>query len=114
MPYFARGISNIVAIGGDPVVHCVIGREGGRETTILSGRDGVDWAAGAADPRSGVLYVPSQMAITTVKLSGQRPRCALDGCDDDGQSHTGPQALPLVQPPCDSFSAIERNAHHRG
>ncbi|MEE2873980.1 MAG: hypothetical protein VX893_13845 [Candidatus Latescibacterota bacterium] len=65
-------------------MHCVIGREAGRETTILSGRDGVDCATGAADPRLGVLYVPSHMAITTVKLSGQRPRCAFDGCDDDG------------------------------
>ena len=72
---------------------------------------GADWAGGAADPRAGVLYVPSHMAITTVQLNPV----------DDPEAHSafsaraneyvvGPRGLPLVKPPYGSITAIDLNS----
>ncbi len=72
---------------------------------------GADWAGGAADPRTGVLYVPSHMAITTVQLNPV----------DDLEAHSafsaraneyvvGPRGLPLVKPPYGSITAIDLNS----
>ena len=74
-------------------------------------RGGADWAGGAADPRTGVLYVPSHKAITTVEL---RPV-------EDPEAHSafsarvdeyvaGPRGLPLVKPPYGSITAIDLNS----
>ena len=72
---------------------------------------GADWAGGAADPRTGALYVPSHMAITTVQLRRV----------DDPEAHSafsaraneyvvGPRGLPLVRPPYGSITAIDLNS----
>ena len=60
---------------------------------------GADWAGGAADPRTGVLYVPSHMAITTVELNPvERPRGALRRFLPALVEYVvGPRGLPLVK-----------------
>ena len=72
---------------------------------------GADWAGGAADPRTGVLYVPSHMAITNVQL---RPVRDLDSYSAfsarAGQHILGPRGLPLVKPPYGSITAIDLNS----
>ena len=72
---------------------------------------GVDWAGGAADPRTGVLYVPSHMAITTVKLQAANDEDAHSLYAANTANHVlGPQGLPLVKPPYGSLSAIDLNS----
>ena len=72
---------------------------------------GADWAGGAADPRTGVLYVPSHMAITNVQL---RPVRDLDSYSaffrPRRSAHPRPSGLPLVKPPYGSITAIDLNS----
>ena len=71
---------------------------------------GADWAGGAADPRTGVLYVPSHKAITTVKLHRVEDPEAHSAFSASNNMHVvGPRGLPLVKPPYGSITAIDLN-----
>ena len=71
---------------------------------------GADWAGGAADPRTGILYVPTHMAITTVQLHrvGDPDAHSLYAATNE-QHVVGPRGLPLVKPPYGSITAIDLN-----
>ena len=72
---------------------------------------GADWAGGAADPRTGVLYVPSHMAITTVQLNPVDDPEAHSAFSANNNMHVvGPRGLPLVKPPYGSITAIDLNS----
>ena len=72
---------------------------------------GADWAGGAADPRTGVLYVPSHMAITTVQLNPVDEPEAHSAFSASNNMHVvGPRGLPLVKPPYGSITAIDLNS----
>ena len=74
-------------------------------------RGGADWAGGAADPRTGVLYVPSHKAITTVELrrvEDLEAHSAFSARVDEYVA--GPRGLPLVKPPYGSITAIDLNS----
>ena len=72
---------------------------------------GADWAGGAADPRTGVLYVPSHMAITNVELRPVRDLDAYSAFSARAGRHIrGPRGLPLVKPPYGSITAIDLNS----
>ena len=72
---------------------------------------GADWAGGAADPRTGVLYVPSHMAITNIELRPVRDLDAYSAFSARAGRHIrGPQGLPLVKPPYGSITAIDLNS----
>ena len=72
---------------------------------------GADWAGGAADPRTGVFYVPSHMAITTVELRPVRDPEAYSAFSASYNPHVlGPRGLPLVKPPYGSITAIDLNS----
>ena len=83
------------------------------EKSVLSvpgQRGGADWAGGAADPRTGVLYVPSHKAITTVQLrrvEDLEAHSAFSARVDEDV--VGPRGLPLVKPPYGSITAIDLN-----
>ena len=71
---------------------------------------GADWAGGAADPRTGVLYVPSHMAITTVELHRVYDLEAHSAFSARANERVvGPRGLPLVKPPYGSITAIDLN-----
>ena len=71
---------------------------------------GADWAGGAADPSTGVLYVPSHMAITTVQLHRvDDPGAHSEFSASNNQHVLGPRGLPLVKPPYGSITAIDLN-----
>ena len=72
---------------------------------------GADWAGGAADPRTGVLYVPSHMIITNVELRPVRDLDAYSAFSASaGRQILGPRGLPLVKPPYGSITAIDLNS----
>ena len=72
---------------------------------------GADWAGGAADPRTGVLYVPSHKAITTVQLRRiDDPEAHSAFSARAGEHIAGPRGLPLVKPPYGSIIAIDLNS----
>ena len=72
---------------------------------------GADWAGGAADPRTGVLYVPSHMAITTVELHRVYDLEAHSAFAARANERVvGPRGLPLVKPPYGSITAIDLNS----
>ena len=72
---------------------------------------GADWAGGAADPRTGVLYVPSHMAITTVQLNPvDAPEAHSAFSARANEYVVGPRGLPLVKPPYGSITAIDLNS----
>ena len=74
-------------------------------------RGGADWAGGAADPRTGVLYVPSHKAITTVELRPvEAPEAHSAFSARVDEYVTGPRGLPLVKPPYGSITAIDLNS----
>ena len=72
---------------------------------------GADWAGGAADPRTGMLYVPSHMIITNVELRPVRDLEAYSAFSARaGRQILGPRGLPLVKPPYGSITAIDLNS----
>ena len=72
---------------------------------------GADWAGGAADPRTGVLYVPSHMGITAVQLRRVDDLEAYSAFSARANEYVvGPRGLPLVKPPYGSITAIDLNS----
>ena len=80
------------------------------EKGVLSvpGQDGgADWAGGAVDPRTGVLYVPSHVIIHDMVLLGRGPAFSASA---SWRTKARPRGLPLVKPPYGSITAIDLNS----
>ena len=87
---------------------------GTEPTTMLpSWIGGANWWGAAADPETGILYIPSITALVSMQLAPDGSR--IDTPDGDveiaGQSTIvrGPQGLPLLKPPYGRITAIDLN-----
>jgi len=87
---------------------------GMRRTTVMpSWVGGANWWGAAADPETGIVYIPSITAVVAMALgqNGQR----LDAPDGEeevaGRASivTGPRGLPLIKPPYGRITAIDLN-----
>ncbi|MFA5964908.1 MAG: pyrroloquinoline quinone-dependent dehydrogenase [Sphingomonas sp.] len=87
---------------------------GPRPTTVLpSWVGGANWWGAAADPETGMLYVPSITALVSMALdpSGKRADVADGETEIAGQASVvrGPRGLPLLKPPYGRITAIDLN-----
>lgn len=85
---------------------------GERSTIVLpSWIGGANWWGAAADPESGMLYVPSVTAVVSLALGQDGERLDSGDAPEEiaGRSTIvrGPQGLPLVKPPYGRISAID-------
>lgn len=72
---------------------------------------GADWVGGAADPRTGMLYVPSHTLLSASFLKPGTDARAL--APFGGFSHyyiSGPEGLPLTRPPYGRLTAIDMHS----
>jgi quinoprotein glucose dehydrogenase len=77
---------------------------------------GASWAGAAADPETGLLYVPSISSPMWAQLKKPLSTFATVrySLGDSGASIEGPQGLPLVKPPYGRITAIDLNTgEHR-
>lgn len=78
---------------------------------------GASWAGAAADPETGILYVPSvtePWVVTLIKPPS--PKATVDYTVGFGQAQklVGPQGLPLFRPPFSRITAIDlHTGEHR-
>ncbi len=91
--------------------------EGGLQGTIqrphIAG--GASWSGAAADPETGLLYVPSENRFSVIKYYTPDPaeggNLRFTQADfDSGTQPTMPQGLPLLKPPYSRMTAIDLNA----
>ncbi len=91
--------------------------EGGLQGTIqrphIAG--GASWSGAAADPETGLLYVPSENRFSVIKYYTPNPaeggNLRYTQADfDSGTQPTMPQGLPLLKPPYSRMTAIDLNA----
>ena len=91
--------------------------EGGLQGTIqrphIAG--GASWSGAAADPETGLLYVPSENRFSVIKYYTPDPaeggNLRFTQADfDSGIQPTMPQGLPLLKPPYSRMTAIDLNA----
>ena len=91
--------------------------EGGLQGTIqrphIAG--GASWSGSAADPETGLLYVPSENRFSVLKYYTPDPaeggNLRYTQADfDSGTQPTMPQGLPLLKPPYSRMTAIDLNA----
>ena len=74
---------------------------------------GANWGGAAADPETGVLYVPSQSTAVALALGDDGK--AISGSEETeqiagrAQVVTGPRGLPLFKPPYGRITAIDLN-----
>ncbi|MBM3457735.1 MAG: pyrroloquinoline quinone-dependent dehydrogenase, partial [Armatimonadetes bacterium] len=72
---------------------------------------GASWAGAAADPETGMLYVPS--ISNPMWLTLRRPKSRFADVsykiDENGDHVEGPRGLPLVKPPYGRITAIDLN-----
>ncbi len=91
-----------------PIVEGEYGRKAMGQLPGQAG--GANWGGAAADPDSGMLFVPSQ---TRVGLMGLRPPTERQQSDRNYLPAftfvSGPQGLPLVKPPWARLTAIDLN-----
>ena len=90
--------------------------EGGLQGTIqrphIAG--GASWSGSAADPETGLLYVPSENRFSVLKYYTPDPaeggNLRYTQADfDSGTQPTMPQGLPLLKPPYSRMTAIDLN-----
>ena len=90
--------------------------EGGLQGTIqrphIAG--GASWSGSAADPETGLLYVPSENRFSVLKYYTPDPaeggNLQYTQADfDSGTQPTMPQGLPLLKPPYSRMTAIDLN-----
>ena len=90
--------------------------DGGLQGTIqrphIAG--GATWGGAAADPESGLLYVPSTNSFSVIKYYTPDPaeggNLRYTQADfDSGTQPTMPQGLPLLKPPYSRITAIDLN-----
>ena len=92
----------------------LIGAEGKRGTLMLpSANGGASWQGAAADPETGILYIPSTTNVWLLGLlPSERPN-ALRPYVTAGAGFNNPaiqpQGLPLVKPPWSRITAIDLN-----
>ena len=91
--------------------------DGGLQGTIqrphIAG--GASWSGAAADPETGLLYVPSENRFSVIKYYTPDPaeggNLRYTQADfDSGVQPTMPQGLPLLKPPYSRMTAIDLNA----
>ena len=91
--------------------------EGGLQGTIqrphIAG--GASWGGAAADPETGLIYVPSVNSFSVIKYYTPDPaeggNLRFTQADfDSGVQPTMPQGLPLLKPPYSRTTAIDLNA----
>ena len=91
--------------------------EGGLQGTIqrphIAG--GASWGGAAADPETGLLYVPSSNSFSVIKYYTPDPaeggNLRYTQADfDSGVQPAMPQGLPLLKPPYSRMTAIDLNA----
>ena len=91
--------------------------EGGLQGTIqrphIAG--GASWGGAAADPETGLIYVPSVNSFSVIKYYTPDPaeggNLRYTQADfDSGTQPTMPQGLPLLKPPYSRMTAIDLNA----
>ena len=91
--------------------------DGGLQGTIqrphIAG--GATWGGAAADPETGLLYVPSTNSFSVIKYYTPDPdeggNLRYTQADfDSGTQPTMPQGLPLLKPPYSRITAIDLNA----
>ncbi len=91
--------------------------EGGLQGTIqrphIAG--GASWSGAAADPETGLLYVPSENRFSVIKYYTPDPaeggNLRYTQADfDSGTQPAMPQGLPLLKPPYSRMTAIDLNA----
>ena len=91
--------------------------EGGLQGTIqrphIAG--GASWGGAAADPETGLIYVPSVNSFSVIKYYTPDPaeggNLRYTHADfDSGTQPTMPQGLPLLKPPYSRLTAIDLNA----
>lgn len=74
---------------------------------------GANWWGAAADPETGMLYVPSITALVSMQLNPDGSRADVPDGDVEiaGQSTVvrGPRGLPLLKPPYGRITAIDLN-----
>jgi glucose dehydrogenase len=73
---------------------------------------GASWAGAAADPETGILYVPSitnPMWLALQKPPGKTATVNYK-IGDNGEKVEGPQGLPLTKPPYGRVTAIDLNS----
>ena len=96
-----------------PPMHSV---DGGLQGTIqrphIAG--GATWGGAAADPETGLLYVPSTNSFSVIKYYTPDPaeggNLRYTQADfDSGTQPTMPQGLPLLKPPYSRITAIDLN-----
>jgi quinoprotein glucose dehydrogenase len=69
---------------------------------------GANWFGVAADPETGMLYVPSRTSPISVQLSPPaNPASDFRYTRGSGPSANGPQRLPLLKPPYSRLTAID-------
>lgn len=87
---------------------------GTRATMVLpSWVGGANWGGAAADPETGMLYVPSLTAVVSMALdpSGKRSDAGDGAQEIAGQASVvrGPGGMPLLKPPYGRITAIDLN-----
>lgn len=76
-------------------------------TLVLPGRTGgANWSGAAFDPRTGVLYVPSQTMVDLYQLKPPGFESDFRFMRAGGAYAEGPQGLPLTKPPYGRLTAI--------
>ena len=91
--------------------------EGGLQGTIqrphIAG--GASWSGAAADPETGLLYVPSENRFSVIKYYTPDPAAGgnlryTQADFDSGVQPAMPRGLPLLKPPYSRMTAIDLNA----
>jgi quinoprotein glucose dehydrogenase len=81
-------------------------------TTVMPGWvGGANWGGGAADPDTGLIYVPSVTLLVSMALGQDGTRLDAGDAPDEiaGRSTLvlGPRGLPLIKPPYGRITAID-------
>ena len=88
----------------------VVDAAGKKGTLVLPATvGGGNWQGGAADPETGILYVPSVTNPSTIALVKGGARTDMDWVARMTTDMQGPQGLPLVKPPWGRITAIDLN-----
>ena len=109
----ALEIANLYRLGSLYTPSSLITQEGTRGTLMLpSANGGASWQGAAADPETGILYVPSTTNVWLLGLfaneSGDERRYVTAGAGYNNPA-IQPQGLPLVKPPWGRITAIDLN-----